>query len=89
MGKVILKIKVLPHDVSQDPKNLAEDVKQFLSSKGTIYKLEIQPLAFGLSIIMVTLITEENEGTSKLEESFKGFTHADMSITEVSRMPEI
>ena len=89
MGKVILKIKVLPHDVTQDPKTLAEKIKDFLGKKGTIYRMEIQPLAFGLNVIMVTLIIPEEEGTSKLEESFKQFTDAEMSIIEVSRMPDV
>ena len=89
MGKVILKIKVLPHDVTQDLKTLAETIKDFLGKKGTIYRMEIQPLAFGLNVIMVTLIIPEEEGTSKLEESFKQFTDAEMSIIEVSRMPDV
>ncbi len=88
MGKVVLKIKALPKDVSADINELAPRVKEFLASKGSVYKLEIEPLAFGLNVIMVTLIIDESEGSSKLESEFPEFKDAEMSIVDVSRMPD-
>ena len=88
MGKVVLKIKGLPKDVSQNMEELGGKIKTFLSSYGTIYRMEIQPLAFGLHVIMITLIVEESEGTSKLEEAFTNFKDSEMSIVELTRAPD-
>ncbi len=88
MAKVILNIKALPKDPSQDVKVLSSSVKDFLSKHGVVYKMDVQPLAFGLNVLNVTLITEEAEGTSKLEAAFQTFKEAELSITDVSRMLE-
>ncbi len=88
MAKVVIKIKALPKDVSQDAEKLRTELKSFLSGYGSIYKSEIEPLAFGLKIILITLVTDEAQGTSKLEEGFSKFKEAEMSIVDVSRMPD-
>ena len=88
MGKVIIKIKALPKDTSSNVDDTSEKIKAFLSKYGSIYKVEVQPLAFGLTVIMITLVTDEEMGTSKLEEAFASFTDASLSISEVSRAPD-
>lgn len=88
MAKVILNIKALPKDPSQDIPALSQSVKNFLSKYGVVYKMDVQPLAFGLNVINVTLVTEESEGTSKIEAAFQVFKEAELSITDVSRMLE-
>ncbi len=88
MGKVILKIKALPKDVSADVNDLARKIGEFLAPKGSVYKIEIEPLAFGLNAIMITFIVDESEGSSKLESEFTEFKGAEMSIIDVSRMPD-
>ncbi len=88
MAKVVLKVKALPKDVSENIDQLKVKVKDFLAKHGAVYNIEIQPLAFGLNVIMVTLIVEESEGTSKLEAEFDKFKDAEMSIVDLSRMPE-
>ncbi len=88
MAKVVIKIKALPKDTTADVNDVADKIKKFLSGYGSVYKLEVQPLAFGLTVIMVTLVAEEENGTSKLEEAFSSFTDASLNISEVSRAPE-
>ncbi len=88
MGKVVIKIKALPKDTSSDLNDTSEKIKSFLSKYGSIYKMEVQPLAFGLTVIMVTLVADEEQGTSKIEEAFSSFTDASLSISEVSRAPD-
>jgi translation elongation factor aEF-1 beta len=88
MAKVVLKIKALPKDTSTNIDELKEKLKVFLSQHGVVYRTEVQPLAFGLNVVMVTLIVEESEGTSKLETEFEKFKDAEMSIIDLSRMPE-
>ncbi|MCL5018019.1 MAG: hypothetical protein M1573_02155 [Candidatus Parvarchaeota archaeon] len=88
MGKVVLKIKVMPKDISTDIKEIAEKAKAFLTSRGSVYKVEIEPLAFGLNVVMITLVIDESEGSSKLESEFQDFKEAEMSIVDVSRMPD-
>ncbi|MGC8681995.1 MAG: hypothetical protein ACP5TF_01725 [Candidatus Acidifodinimicrobium sp.] len=88
MGKIVLKIKVLPKDVSTPIKDVADKVRDFLSKFGAIYRVEIQPLAFGLNVIFVTLVIEESMGSSHVEESFKDFKDGELSITDITRMVE-
>ncbi|MCL4398322.1 hypothetical protein M1137_00790 [Candidatus Parvarchaeota archaeon] len=88
MGKVVIKIKALPKNTSSDVNKVSDEIKSFLSKYGSVYKLEVQPLAFGLTVIMITLVADEDQGTSKLEEAFSSFTEASLSISEVSRAPD-
>lgn len=88
MGKVVVKIKALPKNTSADIDKLVEDIKKFLSKYGAVYKSEVQPLAFGLTVIMITLVIDEDQGTSKLEDAFQSFADASLNITEVSRAPD-
>ncbi|MEM0143282.1 MAG: hypothetical protein QXL94_04950 [Candidatus Parvarchaeum sp.] len=88
MGKVVIKIKALPKDTSSDVNAVLDKIKAFLSKYGSVYKVEVQPLAFGLTVIMITLIADEEKGTSNIEEAFSSFTDASLSISEVSRAPD-
>ncbi len=88
MAKLVINIKALPKDVSADVNQLSEKLKTFLSNYGLVYKQEVQPLAFGLSIIMVTLIIDESLGTSSLESDFNKFKDAELSIIDISRVVE-
>ena len=86
MVKLVVNIKALPKDVSMDMNKLSDSIKDFLSNYGVVYKREIQPLAFGLSVILVTLIIDESLGTNVLEEDFKEFKGAELTITDISRI---
>ncbi|MDP8012640.1 MAG: hypothetical protein RAK22_00870 [Nanoarchaeota archaeon] len=86
MVKLVVNIKALPKDVSMDMNKLSDSIKDFLSNYGVVYKREIQPLAFGLSVILVTLIIDESLGTNVLEEDFKEFKDAEFTITDISRI---
>jgi translation elongation factor aEF-1 beta len=88
MGKVVVNIKALPKDTSSDVDKTVSEIKSFLSKYGSVYKVEVQPLAFGLTVIMITLVADEEEGTSKIEEAFSSFKEASLSISEVSRAPD-
>lgn len=88
MAKLVINIKALPKDVSMDLNKLMTDLKNFLSNYGVVYKQESQPLAFGLSVILITLIIEESLGTSVLEADFPKFKDAELSITDISRVVE-
>lgn len=88
MGKIVLKIKILPKEVSAKIEDIAGKARDFLSDYGAVYRVEIQPLAFGLNVIFVTLVIDESIGSSHVEESFKGFKEGEMSITDITRMVE-
>ena len=88
MGKVVIKIKAITKSTSSNVDELTESIKKFLSGYGSVYKVEVQPLAFGLTVIMITLVADEDQGTSKLEEAFTSFNDASLNISEVSRAPD-
>lgn len=88
MGRVVIKIKALPKDTSSNVDEIVGKIKDFLSNYGSVYKTDVQPLAFGLTVIMITLVADEDKGTSKMEEDFSSFADASLSISEVSRAPD-
>ncbi len=85
MAKVVLKVKALPKDINRNVDELTAGIKAFLGKYGEVYNTEAQPLAFGLTVIMITLIVDEDQGTTKLEDGFAEFKDASLSIVELTR----
>lgn len=70
MGKVAIKLKITPKEVGIDMRKFGEEVANVLKNYGSIYRISIEPVAFGLEVIKVTLIKDGEEGLNedKLKE---------------------
>jgi elongation factor 1-beta len=73
MAKVAVIMKVFPNDVSIQPSQLLEKIKEVLPEDFEIKGHGEEPIAFGLKALKVIIaIPEETEGgTEKLEELIK------------------
>lgn len=70
MGQVLLKYRITPEDAETNMQALEANVRQALpSTVGKVSKAEIQPFVFGMKVLVVSFIVEDEEGNNdKVEQ---------------------
>jgi len=69
MGSYVIRLKLLPEDTTTDHQLILDSVKGLLPKFAQIRGHKIEPIAFGLSAIIVDVVTPEEEGViDKIEE---------------------
>jgi elongation factor 1-beta len=66
MGKVVITMKVLPDSPERKIEELSKKAEAVLAKYGTLYKRQIQPIAFGINAIVLSFVMVE--GAIKPEE---------------------
>lgn len=70
MGSYVIRMKVLPEDTSTEHQKIIDSVKSKLPSFAQVRSLRIEPIAFGLSAIILDVVAPEEEGTiDKVEQA--------------------
>jgi elongation factor 1-beta len=70
MGSYVIRIKVLPEDTTTDLQKVIDSVKSKLPSFAQLRNHRTEPIAFGLSAIIVDIVAPEEEGAiDKVEAS--------------------
>lgn len=89
MGSVLVRLKVLPDDVSVPLDELAEQIRRKLPQGSSLLRKAHEPIAFGLSALILDVKVSEGEGAlDKLESSIKGVEHvSQVDVIGVSRSP--
>ena len=65
----MIRLKLLPEDTTTDLQKIVETVAGLLPSPSQIRSHKIEPIAFGLSAIIVDVVAPEEEGViDKIEE---------------------
>ncbi|WP_457591359.1 elongation factor 1-beta [Geoglobus sp.] len=73
MGKVYMRLRVMPKDVEVDLEALKDKVKEVVPEKVEIADFGIQPIAFGLKALLVAAVMPDEEGIGdKLVEAIQG-----------------
>lgn len=88
MAKVIVEMKIMPVSPDTDLEKLKDQVDKEITAFGAkMHKHEIQPVAFGLKALVVTLVADEDKGsTDALEETLSALNHVEsVMVTAVSR----
>jgi len=81
MGRIVIAYKIFPSEASVDLKLLKEKIKKQLSDIASVQRFAEEPIAFGLSALIVNLILpEDKEGI--LDETEKRLT----DMEEVSQI---
>ena len=62
MGKIVIAYKIFPSESTVDLEILKENIKTKLSNIAAIQKFSKEPIAFGLSALIVNMILPEKEG---------------------------
>ena len=69
MGSYVIRLKLLPEDTTTDHQKMLDTVAKLLPSFAQVRGHRIEPIAFGLSAIIVDVVTPEEEGVvDKIEE---------------------
>ncbi len=61
MGKIVIAYKIFPSESSVDLKLLKEKIKKQISEFASAQKFAEEPIAFGLSALIVNMIIPEDE----------------------------
>ena len=81
MGKIVIAYKIFPSESGIDLELLKEKIKKQLSDIASVQRFAEEPIAFGLSALIVNMVLpEEKEGI--LDETEKRLT----AIEEVSQI---
>ena len=62
MAKVLAQMKVFPSEVGIDLKKLQDQLRSGLPADATILKVQEEPVAFGLVVLIVTISMAEKDG---------------------------
>ena len=73
MGKLVASIKVFPEDIVISKEKLEEGIKKVIPEDASIYRIDEEPIAFGLVALIVHVIIPETDGAklNEIEEAFR------------------
>lgn len=88
MGEVAVQLKIMPNSPDVDLKGLSNRITSQVATYGRLYRCEVQPIAFGLKALMLTVIVEDKEGgTEALEASISEIDEVEsVQVGAVTRM---
>ncbi len=88
MGSYVIRFKVLPEDTTTDLQKVVEGVAGVLPAEAKIRSHKVEPIAFGLSAVIVDIMAPEEEGAiDKVEEAMgKAPLVGQVEMQGVSRM---
>lgn len=87
MGKVFMKLRVMPNDISVDLESLKEKVKEVKPEEVEITDFGIQPIAFGIKALIVVAVMPDKEGIGdeliQKIESLEGVESVEIEVQEL------
>ena len=71
-----LKIKIMPDSPEADLEKIKENAKQEIEKLGAkLHSHEIQPIAFGLNALILTIVWPENKDLDLIENAIAKIDH--------------
>jgi elongation factor 1-beta len=75
MANVLVTIKVMPESPEVNRDWVSEQIARKVGSTGKILKTDKQPIAFGLSALLITILMDESKGsTERLEKDISALS---------------
>jgi elongation factor 1-beta len=72
MGKMVIRYKIFPDDISIDLQDLYNEIKQKLEGKGEIGQFRSEPIAFGLNAMILDIRMDDKANVDVIESVIKG-----------------
>ncbi len=69
MGSYVIRLKILPQDTTTDHQRIVDSVAGVLPPQTKIRSQRIEPIAFGLSAVIVDIVAPEEEGVIEKVEA--------------------
>jgi elongation factor 1-beta len=88
LGSYVIRLKLLPQDTTTEHQKIIDSVAGLLPPPAQIRGQKIEPIAFGLSAIIIDVVAPEEEGViDKIEEAIsKAPLVGQCELMGVSRM---
>ena len=72
MNKIVASVKIFPEDIVISKEDLKEAIKRAIPESGALYRIDEEPIAFGLVALVARIAMPEAEGQmDKVEEALK------------------
>lgn len=83
---VLVKIEILPKEISSDLEKIKKNLAKIVSEYGKIHNSEIKPIAFGLNSLNATLLLNDKKGgIEKIEEKLRNLKEvSEVRVTDIS-----
>lgn len=62
MGSYVIRLKILPQDTTTEHQKIVDSAAKALPEEAKIRAQKIEPIAFGLSAIILDIVAPEEEG---------------------------
>jgi elongation factor 1-beta len=88
LGSYVIRIKLLPQDTTTEHQKMVDSVALLLPKSAQIRSQRVEPIAFGLSAVIVDVVAPEEEGmVDRIEEAVsRSPLVSQYEVTGVSRM---
>lgn len=88
MGEVVATIKLMPKSPEIDINKTKEKVERSIPDDAELYKIEEEPIAFGLVALKVMVIVGDAEGgTEKVEENLSNIEEvSNIEVVDIRRL---
>jgi elongation factor 1-beta len=88
MAEVAVQLKIMPKGPDVDLKGLSNRITSQVADYGRMYSCEVQPIAFGLKALLLTVLVEDKEGgTEAVEASISEIDEVEsVQVVAVTRM---
>ncbi|MCJ7640117.1 MAG: elongation factor 1-beta [Euryarchaeota archaeon] len=88
MAEVAVQLKIMPNGPDVDLKSLSNRITSQVAYYGRMYSCEVQPIAFGLKALILTVLVEDKEGgTEAVEASISEIDEVEsVQVVAVTRM---
>jgi elongation factor 1-beta len=71
MGKMVIRYKIFPDDISVDLQGLYNEIKQKLEGKAEIGQFKSEPIAFGLNAMILDVRMDDKANVDAIETVIK------------------
>lgn len=74
MGKIVASVKIFPEDIIIGKDELKEAIAKAIPQGASLYRIDEEPIAFGLVALIAHIIVPEEGGdeVGKVEEALRG-----------------
>jgi elongation factor 1-beta len=69
MGSYVIRMKLLPQDATADTQRIVDSVARSLPADAKLRGHRVEPIAFGLSAILIDVVAPEEEGSIERVEA--------------------
>ncbi len=81
---MMIRVKIMPDEVGRDLNEITKKIEKVIPNNSEIKKQEIEPVAFGLEALILTIQTPDEEGIVDNVEENIGAIEEVVNVTVIS-----